>query len=654
MRGLKAAVVLAPVASAFILPGQPYDEKHDTQAGRVADHSTAIVTLDVQGDQSADEWAGQQLGLRLEVFSSPEACGQANIVIEGQKLALEQRNDVLAGSGEIATQSEKIVVASWEVTCIKANGEQDSQFLKFSVKAVDGMKVGDIGFSTLFRQNGQTEILRLTEDLLTPDIIASRPVPTFRPIHGEAPSPVNSLEHEFAELDWLIAQMHELEFLIAEKHQAIAEHASRHFPDDIKDCDSLKCVLSGVAQKAKNAAHHVYGKLAGEHGPDGDRPDHPHFPFPGKDKFPSKHGNHTHGPPNGTHPAPPHRRPHHFLPICRFPPPPHHRGHHGPPPPHGEPGRHHPPPHFPPHDGPEFDGPPPPHHGQDHFHDGPDDDRRPPPPHFGGHPPHHPPPDDFPPPHHEDGPHFPPPPHGESSSLRSDGNAPPPPPPGMFGGRPPHHHGPPYGRAFHILKFTIIGFLCAFLLLALHRRACTPSRKAARKARREERRHRRRIAHKNAITRLLAKMGGNNASDDEASSDYEEKRTALLSDMEDGLSTTMSEEIHQLQNAASVVDDMVNAEEGRSREQLTYQPAQQAPTHAHALAIPVHDSAPMMRDYETASQACDEELPAYEDSDDSDSLIADGLRYTPGSSDYSPSQSSHGSVDDILGPDTKQ
>jgi hypothetical protein len=35
------------------------------------------------------------------------------------------------------------------------------------------------------------------------------------------------------------------------------------------------------------------------------------------------------------------------------------------------------------------------------------------------------------------------------------------------------------------------------------------------------------------------------------------------------------------------------------------------------------------------------------------SSIADGLRYTPGSTEYNPSQSREGSVSDILGPDTK-
>jgi hypothetical protein len=47
---------------------------------------------------------------------------------------------------------------------------------------------------------------------------------------------------------------------------------------------------------------------------------------------------------------------------------------------------------------------------------------------------------------------------------------------------------------------------------------------------------------------------------DSDSDDYEEKRQAFLaSEAEDGMSTTMSEEISQFRNAADVVDEMVSA-----------------------------------------------------------------------------------------------
>lgn len=140
-------------------------------------------------------------------------------------------------------------------------------------------------------------------------------------------------------------------------------------------------------------------------------------------------------------------------------------------------------------------------------------------------------------------------------------------------------------------------------------------------------------------------------SDDDSSADYEEKRDQLLAESEDDMSTTMTEEIAQFRNAASVVDDIVSAEEGRARTA--------AYVHGHIpepIPIPAREESALVRDYDIGSQVGDgEELPAYEDNDGSEmsSVVADGFRYTPGSSEYSPQQSTSGSVSDILGPDTK-
>lgn len=132
---------------------------------------------------------------------------------------------------------------------------------------------------------------------------------------------------------------------------------------------------------------------------------------------------------------------------------------------------------------------------------------------------------------------------------------------------------------------------------------------------------------------------------DEDSDDYEEKREALLASAEDGMSTTMTEDITQLRNAAEVVGEMVVAEETRV-----------PVTASEPMTIPVSETRPPPRDFDMSSQVGDgEQLPAYEDNDGSEnsSVVADGFRYTPGSSNYSPSHSPSGSVSDILGADTK-
>lgn len=153
------------------------------------------------------------------------------------------------------------------------------------------------------------------------------------------------------------------------------------------------------------------------------------------------------------------------------------------------------------------------------------------------------------------------------------------------------------------------------------------------------------------ITRLLARMRGDEESGDE---DYEEKRERLLSDAEDGMSTTMSEDIQEMRTTADVVDEMVIADSHANLHAQSPSPIPSVET------IPVSETRPLMQDFEIGSQVGDdhvygEELPAYEDHDGSEesSVIADGFRYTPGSSNYTPGHSPAGSVSDILGLDTK-
>ena len=137
-------------------------------------------------------------------------------------------------------------------------------------------------------------------------------------------------------------------------------------------------------------------------------------------------------------------------------------------------------------------------------------------------------------------------------------------------------------------------------------------------------------------------MAGNDSDDD----DDDEKGEGLLEDAEDGVSTTMSEDISQLRNAADVVGDMVEHvavnTEGRAQAMPMLAPAP-APV-SQPMSIPVSSTMPL-RDFE-------EQLPAYEDDEgtEMDSIISDG--YRPGML-YTPSQSSDGSLSDILGPDTK-
>ncbi|KAE9363565.1 hypothetical protein N431DRAFT_489471 [Stipitochalara longipes BDJ] len=679
MRSLiSAALVLAP-ALASALSVREVDLDHE-EVGPVTtiDRLYTQINVDIPAGSrsrwSPDEWEADSylsLPFSLQILKSEAACSYGKVTVDGQELPQTLNGDVSTGSGTFAV-NHNTLIASWSFNCIKINGVPDSQFMKFVIEFIDGKALQNVGFSVLFRQSGAMEIMNIETDLSIPDQVAANPNPqALQPLDQDDETPEYNIDDDIAELQWMEAQLQELAYLIFEKKHTIRIHAHHRFEQVIEECDSLKCLLKTVAEKAKSAAHSLYGKIRGGHEDDEtleEEFDHPHLKKPHLPKLPIKKphfpkppfhgGKNCTGPPkwNHTRPGKPHF-PHRPLPICRYPPPPHH----------GKP------PHKPPHHGKppgKPPGPPPEWAHEPDFHHGPDMDR-PPPPEFNG--PHHgedhhgPPPPDFDEPHHGKGHHGPPHPDFDEPPHHGGGHDGPPGPPPDFeqeridfpgdGPDGPGHRGPPrfdgppprgprgLVKALYIMKFTAIGFLFAFLILALHRRACTPKRRADRQARREQRHRRRayrRAVHKHAITRLLSRISGNES--DSESDDYEEKRRALLSDAEDGMSTTMTEDITQLRNAAEVVGEIVSAEEDRSLIVIDPTP------------IPATETRPLMQDFETLSQVGDgEELPAYEDNDGSEasSFVADGFRYTPGSTEYNPSHSPAGSVSDILGPDTK-
>jgi len=120
--------------------------------------------------------------------------------------------------------------------------------------------------------------------------------------------------------------------------------------------------------------------------------------------------------------------------------------------------------------------------------------------------------------------------------------------------------------------------------------------------------------------------------------DYEEKRAMLAqraqlaAELED--QDSVGSEIRELRNAVGVVDDIVAAEEGRGRS-------------VGRLSIGSLSSLPEYR------SDVGEELPSYTPNDGSEdsSFVADGIRYTPGTSEYTPSTGSSeaGSVSNVLG-----
>lgn len=389
-----------------------------------------------------------------------------------------------------------------------------------------------------------------------------------------------TVEEDLAELDYLQAQLKELKYLIREKKRTITQRIEQDGPS-IVECDSLKCVAKTIEGKARDAAHKVIGKVIGGSAEEESlRFPKLHWPRPpfhhGQPRNhtcgPPKHGksNHTlphpppkHGKGNYTHPPPHFKRPH--LPFCHYPPPPpHHKPPHSKPPPHGEP----------PKDKPN---------------------------------------DEFPLASIEHKPS-----QGifqlfeedtvEAVSAESFG---------VESFQSDKSHKRPL-IALQVLGLGVAVFILTLIIKTVHHCYSSPDQKAARQIRRAERHYRsslRRAALRESIHNLLTRLRSLTLSQQD-----EEKRAALLADGSD--STTMTEDIAGLMNAADMVSDIVAAEEGRARRNLY-----------------------LGGEGET--------LPAYEGHDDSElGIVADGCRYTPGSSDYTPSLA--GSASDILGADVKQ
>jgi hypothetical protein len=150
-------------------------------------------------------------------------------------------------------------------------------------------------------------------------------------------------------------------------------------------------------------------------------------------------------------------------------------------------------------------------------------------------------------------------------------------------------------------------------------------------AARRETRRRRHAQRQKFLQRLFFR--GWFSDDDE--DDDEEKTSMLRHHVEE--ERTMEQEIAGCRMAAELVGDMVAAEEGRALPVVQSMSEPLSPRAAFAQYIPD-----------------DEVLPSYDavSSDDS-SIVADGMRYTPGSSMYTPSERSvTGGADDVLG-DTK-
>ncbi|KAI1802688.1 hypothetical protein F4811DRAFT_388858 [Daldinia bambusicola] len=217
------------------------------------------------------------------------------------------------------------------------------------------------------------------------------------------------------------------------------------------------------------------------------------------------------------------------------------------------------------------------------------------------------------------------------------------------------HRGPPHPLPLILIVVTIVSL--SLLISAICMRCCTASCRnrhnkcTERRQSRETRRHCRRntwAKRRAAIGTRYAEIVGwlKETIRRQEVEDEEREKDALMrqlhrseSEEDDNISTTMEQEIAQFRAVASVVGDLVAAEEGRSREYVDERQYHRTPTPlSPTSAFPEYAS-------------IDEELPAYDEGSNDSRFVADGFRYTPGFPYYTPTDTStvQSSLDEHLG-----
>ncbi|KAJ4309282.1 hypothetical protein N0V84_011600, partial [Fusarium piperis] len=207
-----------------------------------------------------------------------------------------------------------------------------------------------------------------------------------------------------------------------------------------------------------------------------------------------------------------------------------------------------------------------------------------------------------------------------------------------------HHHGPPPHHNPIVIIFGVgaiaLAIFCGICIFWIHRRVNNLSpeaRQVIRRALRRDHRVRRASRPTSAFKAAIRAFFTHSDEDEEKELMLREGRGRRTSSAG---SVTMEQEIAQFREAAYMVEGLVTAEEGRTHHHP--QP------HSYAPAVPPRPP------HHTAATAypgfvvTDENLPSYDDPQHDASVVTDGCRYTPGSSDYTPSNTAS-NADNVLG-----
>lgn len=513
-------------------------------------------------------------------------CGDVSPLINGVSVGSGSWKDNHGGGhGVLLTKlvnglGERKIYASWETLCIP----DQAQLLSFTVHNIGQDTVQEpSGFTASFKQQGQPEILRLAgepTDLEPKDVARLdswvTPVASHR-LSILAPEPGRDshwiLKDQFRQLAVLEAEAHELAAAIHQKKNHIKHIIQQDFRSTIDACPGIKCVLQTTFRQVPKIFHLIADRFC--HGRQSSFKIYQSAANESRSLDKDIAGSNVDlfnvpHPPSSSLDA---DKPDWQLPTNDgLPPPPM--------------------------------TPPPP------------DDDMPGPPR-----------DDMPPPQ--------PPEMGPPTPGRPGKSLPPP-----DHGRHKHHPPPPLHRHHHhrrhgprILKRIILLIIFVSLASLAFRhvrhhttlfRSCT--RTADRACRREERRNRR--DHRRAALHHNWSTWWNRYRRPRNSADYDEKRTLIL-EQEAILEDAMQDELRALRSAHAIVEEMYDAEEGRSR---LYRAANRP--GASVAELDAAGSSRRGRSGSAGAMSLDSlpPPPRYEEELEGDLTVVDGFQYTPSSS----------------------
>ncbi|KAH6629713.1 hypothetical protein C7974DRAFT_191269 [Boeremia exigua] len=271
-----SAVACVPAVLAAALPARgdvarPYSEPVQLDFQQ----NYARATFSVPFGQAHTDQDDESLVLNFTAHSHDAACGSANITINGVPLPQEWEGDHASGSGSYQyssldlqdEQPQRDLGLAWNSTCLHGSAAADeaAQILTVNIKSIDGVPINTpAGFTISFRQNTSPPALLRLETVpdLTPELtdVWRDPPVQLRLVTGPAPS----LEDEIRELRALQAELEAIQKAVATKKQHINSQIRKEakcFTADLKQCDSLSCVLKTVAGKAHGAWRMVYLRL---------------------------------------------------------------------------------------------------------------------------------------------------------------------------------------------------------------------------------------------------------------------------------------------------------------------------------------------------------------------------------------------------------